>query len=230
MITSRLHLAVASYAARISDYKPLLMDPAHKFYTAKAAAVRKKRARLTPPSPARMTVSSTQEPTALSYLGWLIRYDYKAAVFHELRGDWDEAYKLYTETYTQLTDFLRETQPSSDAQPLCNGALIPELTPGKAADVVLVSKRWYEAKLLLDVIIIKMMKLNFLLDRAPNVVNNFYGHIDVVAKRFDAPTWCPLLAWAFYEWKSRFHAMFGDLLDADGSTRKATKNMVRSNE
>ncbi|KAJ3365901.1 hypothetical protein GGF31_008181 [Allomyces arbusculus] len=198
----------------IKSYKPLLMDPALRFYSAKAATVRKKRARLTPPSPARMAVTSTQAPTALSYLGWLIRYDYKAAYFHELRGDWDETYKLYTEAYTQLTDFLRETQPSPDAQPLCNGALIPGLTPGKVADVVLVSKRWYEAKLLLDVIIIKMMKINFLLDRAPNVVNNFYGHIDVVAKRFDAPTWCPLLAWAFYEWKARFHAMFGDLLDA----------------
>lgn len=56
--------------------------------------MRKKRAKLPPPATsARQSLGDSNEPQPLSIQGWMLRYDYKAAFFQEMRQDVDGATK-----------------------------------------------------------------------------------------------------------------------------------------
>lgn len=71
-----------------------LYESAIQYYNNRIKKVRKKRAKLPPPATsARQSLGDSSEPQPLSIQGWMLRYDYKAAFFQEMRQDVDGATK-----------------------------------------------------------------------------------------------------------------------------------------
>ena len=80
-----------------------LYEPAIQYYNSRIKKVRKKRAKLPPPATsARQPLADSNEPQPLSIQGWMLRYDYKAAFFQEMRQDVDGATKYVNKPYTLI--------------------------------------------------------------------------------------------------------------------------------
>ena len=103
--------------------------------------------------------SQLQTPTAspggtrpLGVVGWNVRYDYKLAVFAELRCDFQSAMKHYEDAYNALMEIIKSeiTVKPSSSTPLQS---LTNLFPGPntaGAYYPPYSKRWEEAFQLAD--------------------------------------------------------------------------------
>jgi hypothetical protein len=134
---------------------PILLDASLKLYASKIANIKRKRTRVTPPSPSRILSNPTEAPIALSYLGWLIRYDFKLAFMAEIRGEWEESMKAYQSAYQLLHDYMSQVQVATVTRAMFSKS-VPNVPPGKHAHILLFSKRWYECKIIFDVIALKV--------------------------------------------------------------------------
>lgn len=84
---------VSLYLTIYSLYRSLY-ESAIQYYNNRIKKARKKRAKLPPPATsARQSLGDSNEPQPLSVQGWMLRYDYKAAFFQEMRQDVDGATK-----------------------------------------------------------------------------------------------------------------------------------------
>ena len=112
--------------------------------------IKKKKSRIgsisrKPPAPNSQTVKSSSE---LSPHGWLVRYDFKLAIFAEFRQDME-----YTQRFTNVFNNFRYLD--SAYQNLA-GMLKSSAHSADRLPIIPFSSRWFESRLLLDCINFKV--------------------------------------------------------------------------
>ncbi|KAI7879688.1 hypothetical protein K492DRAFT_216972 [Lichtheimia hyalospora FSU 10163] len=175
-----------------------LYEPAIQYYNNRIKKVRKKRAKLPPPATsARQPLGDSNEPQPLSIQGWMLRYDYKAAFFQEMRQDVDGATKSYESAYTLVADMLA---PKSS------------ITPGQTG-LPLRGKRWHEARTLIDCISFKICSFYLYMNEPVAALGQFNGHLHMMQ------TYCTTWgmgeqSFEYWTWLSKQYRIFADIVDA----------------
>ena len=121
--------------------------------------IRKKRGRSIIPQPTLPPTSGTSR--TLSHPGWYVRYDFKTAVFSEFRQEMDAALRAYEQAYDGLL--------SQDVWDL-----IPSWSP-----------RWNEARLLSDILVIRILRCFLWNDQASMAVSRWQVHRNRIADFID---------------------------------------------
>ncbi|PKS11432.1 hypothetical protein jhhlp_003195 [Lomentospora prolificans] len=130
-----------------------------EYYRDLGRHARKKRSRGITPQPTIPPTSGTSQTLSLS--GWQVRYDFKAAVFSEFRQEIDAAMRAYEQAYDGLL--------SEDVWDL-----IPSWSP-----------RWNEARLLSDIIAVRVLRC-FLWNEQPSMaVSRWQAHRDRIGQFVD---------------------------------------------
>ncbi|KAI9256530.1 Gryzun, putative trafficking through golgi-domain-containing protein [Phascolomyces articulosus] len=172
-----------------------LYEPAVHYYNNRIKKVRKKRAKLPSPS---MTPRSpdTNEPQPLSVQGWMLRYDFKTGVFQEIRQDIEGATKSYESAYTLVADMLA---PKSS------------ITPGQVG-LPLRTKRWEEARALVDCISIKICSFYLYMNDPSGALAQLNGHLHMIQTY--ASVWgTGEQTFEYWAWLSKQYRIFGDIID-----------------
>ncbi|GAA5871782.1 hypothetical protein JCM3774_000298 [Rhodotorula dairenensis] len=154
-----------------------LYPAAIDYYREHGRRVRRKRARI-----------AVAGKGALSEQGWNVRYDYKLALFAEMRGELEVALKHFEDCYDGLVDMF--SQPG----------LLPPRT-----------KRWAEAKVLADCVSCKISKYYFYLSEPARAVAQLNRHV----ARFHtlSTSWqIGQDTFEFWSWLSKQYRLFGDLV------------------
>ncbi|EIN06785.1 hypothetical protein PUNSTDRAFT_115294 [Punctularia strigosozonata HHB-11173 SS5] len=161
-LDSRAALFVLSpvSAAELTDFvrslQEALYEPALEYYTTHSKRVRRKRnrhAQGTSTYPIPMTPGSAQAKP-LRPEGWTVRYEYKMACFAEFRGEDEVALKHYQDAYSMLAIMFGSP------------AILPPRT-----------KRWAEAKVLVDCINIKICKLYLYNNEHALALQHYNSHV-----------------------------------------------------
>ncbi|CAG8562050.1 3931_t:CDS:10 [Ambispora leptoticha] len=152
-------------------------------------------------------------PQPLGIQGWMVRYDYKMATFAEFRQEIETAIKYYESAYNLLLDMFAPTS---------------SITPG-APGFPIRTKRWTEAKVLVDCINLKICKLNLYLDVPSAATNQLNRHISTFQRLSN--TWgIGENTFEYWAWLAKQYKIFGDLLDiATRSGFKINYPIVYSN-
>ncbi|GAA6036838.1 hypothetical protein JCM8097_006306 [Rhodosporidiobolus ruineniae] len=123
----------------------------------------------------------------LNERGWNVRYDYKLALFAEMRSEIEVSLKHYEDSYENLLDMF--------AQP---GLLAPR------------TKRWAEAKVLADCLSIKIGKLYLYLNEPSRALAQLNQH--VYRFRELSTSWqIGVETFEFWSWLSKQYRLFADL-------------------
>ncbi|GAA5897386.1 hypothetical protein JCM8208_003259 [Rhodotorula glutinis] len=167
------HAEVANFCASLEqELYPAALD----YYREHGRRVRRKRTRQAPPG------------AALSDRGWTVRYDYKLALFAEMRSEIEVSLKHYEDCYDALVDLF--------AQPDLLGAR---------------TKRWAEAKVLADCVSIKVSKMYLYLNEPARALAQLNRHVS----RFRELSGSWQIGddtFEFWSWLSKQYRLFGDLV------------------
>lgn len=195
-------------AAEVNNFvmslKAELLDSSIDYYREHGRRLRRKRSRPANATPA-LSTPSTFSPVAspnpasaaddalartqgaaafspqaqpLSNQALNVRYEYKAAVFAELRGELEVALKHYEDCYTSLLDlFVTPSTPlvlsassQIDKSPSPQSSItIPQLPPR--------TKRWAEARVLADCLSVKICKLYLYAGNSPYAMGQYRQHL-----------------------------------------------------
>ncbi|KAL7622283.1 hypothetical protein AAE478_007787 [Parahypoxylon ruwenzoriense] len=131
-----------------------VFDLATEYYRDLGRHARKKKGRGVAPQPTIPPTSGTSH--TLSLQGWNVRYDFKAAIFAEFRQDLDVALRSYEQAYETLL-----------------GADVLETIPGW-------SPRFNDARLLADIIAIRVLKCLLWTGQSTAAVRRWQMHHDRV--------------------------------------------------
>lgn len=127
-------------------------------------------------SPAMDTAAANGGPIkGLSSLALNVRYEYKAAVFAELRGEVEVALKHYEDCYIALYDLFKSPPPN--ASPALGSSSVPVATVLHPR-----TKRWAEARVLADCLSIKLMKAYLYLGSSHLVMAQHRGHLKLFTR------------------------------------------------
>ena len=107
--------------------------------------------------------AQARPPPPISPQALNVRYEYKAAVFAEFRGEVEVALKHYEDCYHALADLFGQSANASGT-----------------AQLQARTKRWAEAKVLIDCIIVKICKLYLYSGNSPYALTTYRHHV----KRF----------------------------------------------
>ncbi|GAA6021829.1 hypothetical protein JCM8202_002832 [Rhodotorula sphaerocarpa] len=154
-----------------------LFPAALDFYREHGRRVRRKRARI-----------AVAGRGALSELGWNVRYDYKLALFAEVRGELEVALRHFEDCYDNLVEMFNR----------------PGILPPR-------TKRWAEAKVLADCVSCKISKFYFYLSEPARAVAQLNRHVS----RFHmlSTGWqIGQETFEFWSWLSKQYRLFGDLV------------------
>lgn len=165
-----------------------LYGTAVEYYRDLGRHARKKRSRGIAPQPTVPPTSGTSR--TLSLPDWNFRYDLKASVLAEFRQEYDAAMKAYEQAYEVLLG-----QDVFD--------VIPSWSP-----------RWNEARLLADMIAIRLLRLHFWMGQTSLAVRRWQGHRDRIAGFVDRAKGIENYGW--YAWESRWAVVMADLMDKVG--------------
>ncbi|GAA5947145.1 hypothetical protein JCM3765_002176 [Sporobolomyces pararoseus] len=158
----------------VASIRTELWPAAIDYYREHARRVRRKRAR----QPAK---------GGLSERGWNVRYDYKLALFAEMRGESEVALKHYEDCYESLVDMFSQ----------------PNLLVAR-------TKRWAEAKVLADCLTVKVAKLYLYLNDPSHSLSQLNRH--VFRFRQLSESWSiGEETFEFWSWLSKQYRLFGDL-------------------
>ncbi|KAI9481008.1 MAG: Gryzun, putative trafficking through golgi-domain-containing protein [Benjaminiella poitrasii] len=176
-----------------------LYEPALHFYNNRLKKIRKKKSKL--PSPSTMPrpaidLSST-EPQPLSIIGWILRYDFKAAFFQEMKQEIDGALKSYEAAY---------------------GSICELLSPASSQNIEHVNltahgNRWKEARSLADCINIKICKFHLYLNDPLAAVAQLNGHLHMF-QSYSSIWDMDEHTFEYWAWLSKQYRIFGDVVDA----------------
>lgn len=188
-----------------------LFEPAADYYREHARRVKRKRTRYPPPSstlqPIANAISTLPSPSTspntkpvglndipwLSREGWMLRSEYKLAVFAELSSDIPEALLRYREAYDLLC-----TSPTA----LLGSTLV--LPPR--------TKRWAEAKVLADTLAIRICKLLLYSDDGEGAALFFRRHL-VRFTELSTGWGIGTSTFEYWSWLSKQYRLFGELLE-----------------
>ncbi|KAI8449280.1 Foie gras liver health family 1-domain-containing protein [Phakopsora pachyrhizi] len=169
-----------------------LYETSIDFYREHSRRVRRKRTRSSANASVHSTIySQPGQPiiAPLGPLGWAVRSDYKLATFAEFRQEYEVALKSYEDCWEGLSQMFGST------------AVLPPRT-----------KRWAEAKVLIDCISIKICKLFLYSNEHSRAVHQFNRHI----RRFRdlCNGWgIGEETYELWSWLSKQYTLFGDLVD-----------------
>ena len=159
----------------VQSLRAELWPAAVDFYREHGRRVRRKRARQPPKG-------------RLSDKGWAVRYDYKLAVFSEMRGEVEVALKHYEDAYETLLDMFGPA------------GLLPPRT-----------KRWAEAKVLADCLTVKVGKLYLYLNEPARALNQLNRHLS--SFRELSNVWnIGEQTFEFWSWLSKQYRLFAELV------------------
>ncbi|GAN09099.1 glutathione transferase omega-1 [Mucor ambiguus] len=176
-----------------------LYEPALQFYSNRLKKIRKKKSKL--PSPSQMPRTtpdlSSTEPQPLSIVGWILRYDIKAAFFHETKQEIDGALKSYEAAYGIIVEMLAPTS---------------SITMGHV-NLTVHAKRWKEARTLADCINVKICKFHLFMDDPTAALSQLNGHLHMFQSY--SPTWgMGEHTFEYWAWLSKQYRIFADIIDA----------------
>lgn len=163
-----------------------LYGPAVEYYRDLGRHARKKRSRGIAPSPTVPPTSGTSRTLALP--DWNFRYDFKSAVLAEFRQEYDASMKSYEQAYEILLG-----QDVLD--------IIPSWSP-----------RWNEARLLADVIAIRLLRLHFWMGQTTLAVRRWQAHRDRIADFVDRRG-RGTENYGWEAWEARWAMVMADLID-----------------
>ncbi|SPO30612.1 uncharacterized protein UTRI_05229 [Ustilago trichophora] len=193
----------------VSSLHSALFEPAADFYREHARRVKRKRTRYPPPTSTLQPIVSaiaTLPPanpnakplsvgdiTWLSREGWIVRSEYKLAVFAELAGDMQEALLRYREAYDLL----------------CNS---PTCLLGSTLMLPPRTKRWAEAKVLADTLSVRICKHLLYSDDGEGAAMFFRRHL---ARFTELSTGWGIGAMTFeyWSWLAKQYRLFGELIE-----------------
>ncbi|CBQ69071.1 conserved hypothetical protein [Sporisorium reilianum SRZ2] len=193
----------------VTSLHSALFEPAADYYREHARRVKRKRTRYPPPPstlqplatalgtlPSSLPSGKTLGVADVSWLsreGWIVRSEYKLAVFAELAGDMHEAALRYQEAYDLL----------------CNS---PTCLLGSTLMLPPRSKRWAEAKVLADTLSVRICKLLLYADDGEGAAVFFRRHL---ARFTDLSTGWGIGAMTFeyWSWLAKQYRMFGELVE-----------------
>ncbi|GAA5980354.1 hypothetical protein JCM10908_001625 [Rhodotorula pacifica] len=161
----------------VQSLRAELYPAALDYYREHGRRVRRKRARIV-----------VAGKGGLSEQGWNVRYDYKLALFAEMRGELEVALKHFEDCYDNLVEMFAH----------------PELLPPR-------TKRWAEAKVLADCVSCKISKYYFYLSEPARAVAQLNRH---VARFHTLSTGWQIGqdTFEFWSWLSKQYRLFGDLV------------------
>ncbi|BGO96780.1 hypothetical protein NBRC10513v2_000716 [Rhodotorula toruloides] len=166
----------------VQSLRAELYPAAIDYYREHGRRVRRKRARIGGNAAAAVK-------GALSERGWNVRYDYKLALFAELRNEVEVALKHFEDCYVTLVDAFSHPE-----------LLVPR------------TKRWAEAKVLADCISFKISKLYLYLGESSRAVAQVHKHVSLFL-RLSSETWSiGVDTFEFWSWLSKQYRLFGDLV------------------
>ncbi|KZV82442.1 hypothetical protein EXIGLDRAFT_843706 [Exidia glandulosa HHB12029] len=197
-LDSRAALFVLSpvSSAELADFVRSLQDAlyesAMEYYSAHSKRVRRKRNRHATPAstaPIPPVLSANPKPMPLRPAGWAVRYEYKLATFAEFRAEEEVARKHYEDCWIQLVDMFSST-----------GILPPR------------TKRWAEAKVLVDCISVKICKLYLYHGEHARALAHVNRHVQRFAELSRA--WgIGEETFEFWSWLARQQRWLGELLE-----------------
>lgn len=199
----------------VSSLHSALFESAADYYREHSRRVKRKRTRY-PPPPSTLqpiaTALSTLSPKPLalhdiSWLsreGWILRSEYKLALFAELSGDLNEALLRYREAYDLL----------------CNS---PTCLLGSTLMLPPRTKRWAEAKVLADTLSVRICKLLLYNDDTQGAALAFRKHL---ARFTELSTGWGIGAMTFeyWSWLSKQYKLFAELVES--ATRSPANPLV----
>nr|CDI55140.1 conserved hypothetical protein [Melanopsichium pennsylvanicum 4] len=194
----------------VASLHSALYDCAVDYYREHARRVKRKRTRYPPPPSTLQPIvtalgtlppsSSNAKPVNVSDIswlsreGWIIRSEYKLALFAELSGDIPEALLRYREAY----DLLCTTRTCL----LGSTLMLPPRT-----------KRWAEAKVLADTLNIRICKLMLYQDSGEGAAMFFRKHLSRFTEL--STGWgIGSMTFEYWSWLSKQYRMFGELIEA----------------
>ncbi|CAJ0760342.1 3355_t:CDS:10 [Entrophospora sp. SA101] len=136
-------------------------------------------------------------PTPLGTQGWMIRYDYKLAVFAEFRQELDAALNYYESAYNLLTDLF---SPES------------VISPG-APGLTIRSKRWEEARILTDCINVKICKISILMDSPLGALAQLNKHVKTFKQICNKLGIGEDDTFEYWSWLSKQYRVFGEIIE-----------------
>ncbi|KAI5922824.1 Gryzun, putative trafficking through golgi-domain-containing protein [Camillea tinctor] len=142
----------AELESAVDSVLTAIFDQAMEYYRDLGRHSRKKRGRGVAPQPTVPPTSGTSH--TLSLQGWHVRYDFKSAVFAEFRQELDVALRSYEQSYEILL-----------------GADVLETLPAW-------SPRFNDARLLADIIAIRILRCLFLMGQSTAAVKRWQAHHD----------------------------------------------------
>ncbi|EPB84242.1 hypothetical protein HMPREF1544_09034 [Mucor circinelloides 1006PhL] len=176
-----------------------LYEPALHFYSNRLKKIRKKKSKLPSPSQVPRTTPdlSSTEPQPLSIIGWILRYDIKAAFFQEAKQEIDGALKSYEAAYGVIADMLAPTS---------------SITMGHV-NLAVHGKRWKEARTLADCINVKICKFHLFMNDPAAALSQLNGHLHMFQSY--SPTWgMGEHTYEYWAWLSKQYRIFADIIDA----------------
>lgn len=190
----------------VSSLQSELLESSIDYYREHGRRLRRKRAR---PAGANASVSisaSTQmERTGtgtphvmLNNAALNVRYEFKAATFAEFRSEIEVALKHYEDCYAALLElFVRPASPNNP-HPF----------------ILARTKRWAEARVLADCIIVKICKMYLYAGNSELSVQTYREHIRRLS-RISAEKWnMDESSFEYWSWESKQHKIFADLLES----------------
>ncbi|SOV03457.1 uncharacterized protein UDID_06680 [Ustilago sp. UG-2017a] len=193
----------------VASLHSALLEHAADFYREHARRVKRKRTRYPPPpstlQPIANAISTLPTPSTstkpigvndipwLSREGWILRSEYKLAVFAELSSDIQEALVRYRGAYDLLC-----TSPTAL---LGSTLMLPPRT-----------KRWAEAKVLADTLAIRICKLLLYSDDGEGAAIFFRRHL---ARFTELSTGWGIgtSTFEYWSWLSKQYRLFGELIE-----------------
>ncbi|CAG8608368.1 423_t:CDS:10, partial [Paraglomus occultum] len=176
-----------------------LYDHALAYYRELSKRIKKKRSRLPSTTSApnvRREEKSDNTNQPLIVQGWMVRYDYKMAMFAEFRQEIDSAVKYYISAYDLLVDMF---------------APVPLITPN-APRLTPRTKRWAEAKVLADSMNLKICKLYLYFSGYTQSVSHLNKHVSTFHGLSDS-FHMGKDTFEYWTWKTKQYRLYGDLLD-----------------
>lgn len=183
-----------------------LLESSIDYYREHGRRLRRKRARPAGSNNSVSINSSTQlerngtgSPHAtLNNAALNVRYEFKAATFAQFRAEVEVALKHYEDCYNALLDLFVNPASGSNQHPF----------------ILARTKRWAEARVLADCIVVKICKMYMYSGNAEYAVSTYHEHVRRLS-RISAAKWSMGdTTFEYWSWESKQHRTFGDLLEA----------------
>lgn len=190
----------------VSSLQNELLETSIDYYREHGRRLRRKRARpansnmaVSINSPAQGEKNGTGSPhVTLNNAALNVRYEFKAATFAEFRAEIEVALKHYEDCYSTLLDLFTNPVSATNTHPF----------------ILARTKRWAEARVLADCLIVKISKMYLYSGNAEYAVLTHHHHVRRMS-HISASKWgMDQTSFEYWSWESKQHRIFGDLIEA----------------